>query len=91
MISGDGWGLSFPDICLKVEENSGKNNQENWPGRGSNPGPLGEKQRCYPLNTAVVKYEWNATQLKLRKLYFTIATPFIDSTVRRYLSVDHCT
>ena len=55
MISGDGCGLSFPEICLTVEENLGKNlNQENRPDRGSDPGPLGEKQRCYPLTTAVV-------------------------------------
>ena len=29
-ISGDGWGLSFPDICLMVVEKPRKNlNQEN--------------------------------------------------------------
>ena len=55
MISGDGWGLSFPNICLTVEEKHRKSpNQENWPDRGSNPRPLGERQRCYPLTTAVV-------------------------------------
>ena len=55
MISGDGWGLSFPNICITVEEKSWKNlNQENWPDQGSNPGLLGEKQRCYPSTKVVV-------------------------------------
>ena len=41
MISGNGWGLCFPDICLTVEEEPRENlNQENWAYRGSNPGPL---------------------------------------------------
>ena len=32
-------GLSFPEICLTVEEKPQKKlNQENWPDRGSNPG-----------------------------------------------------
>ena len=54
MISGDVWDLSLPDICLTVEEKPRKNlNQENWSDRGSNPGPLGERQRCYPSTTAV--------------------------------------
>ena len=54
MISGDGWGLRFPDIRLIVEEKPRKNlNQENWPDRGSNPVPLGERQRRYPSTTAV--------------------------------------
>ena len=36
MISEDGWGLSFPDICLTIEEKPRKNlNQENWPDWGS--------------------------------------------------------
>ena len=44
----------FPTFVL-VEENTQKNlNQENWPERGSNPGPLGERQWCYPSTTAVV-------------------------------------
>ena len=34
----------FPDIYLTVEENPEKPNQENWPDRGSNPSPLGERQ-----------------------------------------------
>ena len=43
IISGDGCGLRFPDICLTVEENPGKNfNQENWPDRGSNQAPRWE-------------------------------------------------
>ena len=32
MISGDGWGLSFPENCLTVKVKPRKNlNQENWP------------------------------------------------------------
>ena len=55
MISGNGWGLSFPDICRTVEEKPRKNlNKENLPDRGSNLGPLGERQGCYSLTTAVV-------------------------------------
>ena len=50
MISGDGWGLNFPDICHSVEEKS----QKNWSNRGTNPGSLGERQQCYSLTTAVV-------------------------------------
>ena len=38
-------------------KNPGKNlNQENWSDRGSNPGPLGERQWCYPLTTVVVLF-----------------------------------
>ena len=55
MISGDRWGLSFPDICLTVEEKPRKNlNRENWPLRVSNSGPLGKKQQCYSSTTAVI-------------------------------------
>ena len=54
-MSGVGGGLRFPDICLTVEEEPRKNlNQENSPDRGSNPGPLGEMQRCYASTRAVV-------------------------------------
>ena len=49
MISGDGCGLNFPDICLTIEE---KHQPENWPERGSNP--LGERHECYPMTTAIV-------------------------------------
>ena len=50
MISGDTWGLSFPDICLTVEGKPRKHqNQENWPDRGSNPGPLGIVSRETPF------------------------------------------
>ena len=42
----------FRDICYMVE---GKKRQPgNWPDRGANPGPLRERQLCYPLTTAVV-------------------------------------
>ena len=51
MISGDGWGLGFPDMSYGWGKNPEKLNQENWPDRGSNPGPLGERQRSYPLAT----------------------------------------
>ena len=55
MTSGHGWSLSFPDICLTVEETPRKRlNQENWPDQGLNLGQLGERQRFYPMNTAVV-------------------------------------
>ena len=62
MISGDGWGLSFPDIYLTAEENPWKNlNQENWPDRESNPDLLGERQRCYPWIIVVV---WRNGEMK---------------------------
>ena len=41
----------FPSFVLQLRKTP---NQENWPERGSNPGPLGERQRCYPSTTAVV-------------------------------------
>ena len=44
MTSGDGWGLSFPDICLRVEEKP----------QTGNTGLLGERQQYYPSTTAVV-------------------------------------
>ena len=40
MISGDGWGLNFPDICLMVEEKPQEKPQPGkliWP--GMEPGP----------------------------------------------------
>ena len=50
MISGDGWGLSFPDIYLTVGEKPRKNlNQENLPDRGSNPDPLRDRHACCRL------------------------------------------
>ena len=39
------------DDVLQLRKNL---NQENRPDRGSNPGLLGERQRCYPLTSAVV-------------------------------------
>ena len=45
MISGDRWGLSFPDICLTLQEKPQKKPQ---PGKLTRPGiELG--QWCYPL------------------------------------------
>ena len=47
--------LWFPDICLTVEGKPWKKPQPgNWLNRGSNPGPLGKRQRCYPYTTAMV-------------------------------------
>ena len=51
-----GWLVpSFPDICLMVEEKPREKSQagkltRQW----SNPGPLAERQRCYPFNTEAV-------------------------------------
>ena len=56
VISGKGWHLRFPDVCLIVEKNLGKSfNQENWSDRGSNPVLLCVRQHCYPLITARLK------------------------------------
>ena len=44
----------------------------------------------FKMSGCFSKYEWNATQEKWRKLYFTIASPFTDSTARQFLSLDHC-
>ena len=50
MISGDRWGLSFPDICLTGEEKPRQNpTQETCPDRRSNPGQLRDKRACYHL------------------------------------------
>ena len=50
MVSGDGWGLSFPDICFTVEEKTRKNlNQENWPDRGIKSGPTKWEAATLPL------------------------------------------
>ena len=55
MISGNGWGLNFPEIYLTVEEKPReKLNQENWPDRRSNRGPLDGRQWLYPTTTDVV-------------------------------------
>ena len=55
MISGNRWDLRFLTFVLQLSKNPGKTfNQENWPDRGSYPGPLGERQRCYSSTTAVV-------------------------------------
>ena len=48
MIPGNGWGPSFPLICLTVDEKPWKKKQENWPDRESNSCQLGERYRCYP-------------------------------------------
>ena len=51
MISGDGSGLSFPDICLTVVERTRENlNQENWPDRVLNSDSLAEMQRRLPVD-----------------------------------------
>ena len=53
-----GWmGPSFRFV-LQLRKNPRKSlNQENWPDRESNPGPLGERKRCYPCTTAGVAKE----------------------------------
>ena len=57
MISGNGWGLSFPDICLTVEEIPGKTStRKTDPAVVSNPSPLDEKQRYYPSTTATSNF-----------------------------------
>ena len=50
MIFGELGGLKFPDICLTGEEKPRKNlTQETCPDRGSNPGPLRDRQACCRL------------------------------------------
>ena len=47
MIFGDLGGLKLPDICLTGEEKPQKNlTQETSDDRGSNPGPLRDRQAC---------------------------------------------
>ena len=74
IISGDGQGLSFPDICLTVKEKHQKNlNQENWPNQGLNPGPwvrvvLGigggfpMNESDLPLDTSSITVDWSLSQ-----------------------------
>ena len=84
MISGDGWGLSFLDICLTVEKKPGKIlNQGNWPDRGSNLGPLGERQRCYPLTTALVRIRKKVLNWKVSVLlYLSSVYSDVSNTVQ---------
>ena len=49
MIFGDLGGLKLPDICVTGEEKPKKKNQETYPDRGSNPGPLHDRRTCYRL------------------------------------------
>ena len=61
MIVNDIRGWLWSKFSWHLSYGWGKNprknlNQENWPDRGSNPGALGERQRCYPLTTAVVSF-----------------------------------
>ena len=51
MISRNGCGPSFPDICLTIE---GKPQPGKLTRPGIEPGPLSERQQCYPLAAAVV-------------------------------------
>ena len=85
---GDGWDLSFPDICLTDEEKPrGKNlNQENRPGRGSNPGLIGERQRCYPLTTTVISL---LVIFCLDFHYSIIFIYIIDKIIYFYLSIHY--
>ena len=62
MISWDGWSsifLTFVDV--KPQKNL---KEENWPDQGSNPGPPGEEQQCYPLNIVMVCLALLATALE---------------------------
>ena len=54
MVSGDGWSLCSRYLSDSWGKTSKNLNQENWPDWGSNPGPLGERQRCYLSTTEVV-------------------------------------
>ena len=48
--------MVFLTFVVRLKKKSRKNlKQEKSPDRGSNPGPLGERQRCYLLTTEVVK------------------------------------
>ena len=61
LMANDIQGLMAPKFSCHLSYSWGKNlNQENWLDWGSNLGPLGERQRCYPLTTAVVDMYWMA-------------------------------
>ena len=52
MITGDECGSN---LRLRETPEKQKPQPGNWPDRGSNPGPLCEKWRCYPRTTAMVE------------------------------------
>ena len=55
MLSGDRWGLSFPDICLRVEENPWKKPQLGKLNRpGIEPGSARRQATMLPSTTAEV-------------------------------------
>ena len=79
MISGDGWGVSFAGIGLTVEE-------QTQPGTladlGSNPDPLGERQRCYPSTTAVVtKHSIFGNPIGVQLRHADFPTPRCDNCI----------
>ena len=49
-------GPNFLTFVLRLRENPEKPQQGKLSDRGSNPDPLRERQRCYPLTTAVVRF-----------------------------------
>ena len=59
LMVNDIWGWMGPKVSWYLSYSWGKPrknlNQENWPVRGSNPGPLGEGQRRHPSTKAVGK------------------------------------
>ena len=54
MIRGDDCGLNFLTCVLQLRKYPGKPQPGNCFDRGSNPGPLYERQSRYPSTTAVV-------------------------------------
>ena len=50
MIFGDLGGLKLPDMSCGEEKPRKNLTQETCPNRGSNPGPLRDRLRCYHLS-----------------------------------------
>ena len=53
-IRGSLWPTSSWHLCYGWGKPPENPTRKTWPGRGSNPGPLGERQWCYPSAIAVV-------------------------------------
>ena len=92
MISGNGWGLCFPDICLTVEEEPRENlNQENWADRGSNPGPLKTLGKsCRSCRSVGLSHELTPQQAQRRVDISRqlIGNPMDDRFIRRIVTCD---
>ena len=93
MISGDGWGLRFPDICLSVEE---KIRKEPQPGKLTRPGIEPEPAACYSLRHSgglgVTLKEKNAILymfIKLLLLGFTTHLNILGHQ-RRFRQIERC-